>query len=101
MDVAVSEVAAVVSELEMLGCDMALPFVFGAECTAAAVVGEAADELSSAGDFGFASLFDLRRCWSRCPGTSSSGGPVREGFRRLLLHAVCRGWFVVVLRVFP
>lgn len=84
----------------MLGCDVALPFVFGAECAAAAVVGEAADELSSAGDFGFASLFDLCRYRSRCLGTSGSRGPVREEFRRLLLHAVCRGWFVV-LRVFP
>ena len=60
MDVAVGEVAAVEAELEVLGCDMAFPFVFGAECAAAAVVSEAADELPSAGDFGgFASLFDL------------------------------------------
>lgn len=96
MDVAVGEVAAVVAELEMLGCDMALPFVFGAECAGAAVVGEAADELAAAGDFWFASLFDLSRCWSRSPGGSGSGGPVTKG-RLALLHAICRrGWFIVL-----
>lgn len=78
MDVAVGEVAAVESELEVLGCDMAFPFVFGAKCAVAAVVGEAADELSSAGDFGFASLFDLCRYRSRHFGTSGSGRPVGE-----------------------
>lgn len=78
MDVAVGKVAAVEAKLEVLGCDMAFPFVFGAECAGAAVVGEAADELSSASDFGFASLFDLCKCWSRRLGTCGSGGSVGE-----------------------
>jgi len=37
----------------MLGGDMSFPFVLGAEVAGASVVGEAADELSSAGEGDF------------------------------------------------